>query len=472
MYTFSPKLKLASIILMVLGLVLFGIGFFMNSSNGIDFVKEEMAAHPDKYYVHETTEAHDTTTHVATETHAPDVAATHESHATTNEGHGEEMHAGGHEDHHAEHLLHQYHNKPWTAFFIAAFLLTGVSAAAMFFLAIQHAAQAGWSVIVTRIMEAMTYFIPVGGVLMLIVLVAGVFDVHHMWHWMVDDLRDFNSPNFDKFLKTKEPWLNENFWLIRSVIYIALWTFAAWMLRKKSKTLDNNPSKKNYWSLYKWSIIAIVIFALTSMASGWDWVMSLDPHWYSTLFGWYVMVSYLVTAVSIMALIAIHLKKQGVLPQFNDNHLHDLTKYMFGFSLLWGYLWLCQFELIWYANIPEESVYFQQREIQYDWSYYKMLIINIVLPFLILISSSIKRNYMVVTIMAFVIIFGHWWDIFNQMMPGTTGPWGVPSILEFGAIFFVVGLFIFVVMSAMTKLKPQPTGNPLYHESKIYEYPF
>ncbi|MDO5656445.1 MAG: hypothetical protein Q4G27_09935 [Flavobacteriaceae bacterium] len=437
MYTFSPKLKMAAIILMVLGLILFGVGFALNSGNGIDYVKEEMAANPERFFVQDTAQHN---------------AADH--------------------DGHAEHLLHQYHNKPWAALFIAAFLMTGVAAAAMFFLAIQHVAQAGWSVIVTRVMEAMTTFLPFGAILMLIVLVAGVLDINHMWHWMVDDLRNFDSPNFDHFLKTKEPWLNEPGWLIRSIIYLAGWVGISWMLRRKSKILDENSTEKNYWSLYKWGVIAIVFFALSSMAASWDWIMSLDPHWYSTLFGWYVMVSYLVTAVAIMILIAVHLKRQGVLPEFNDNHLHDLTKYLFGFSLLWGYLWLCQFLLIWYANIPEEAVYFQQREMQYDWSYYKMLVINIAIPFLVLISSSIKRNYTVVTIMAFVVIIGHWWDVFNQIMPGATGPWGNFSLLEFGALFFVIGLFIFVVMNAMTKLKPQPKGNPLYHESKIYEYPF
>lgn len=159
-------------------------------------------------------------------------------------------------------------------------------------------------------------------------------------------------------MANKAAWLNVPFWLVRSVIYLVGWTLFGFWLRNKSKKLDQTGSMKDYWSLYRVSVYAIVFFALTSMASGWDWVMSLDPHWYSTLFGWYVMVSYLVGAVAFMILIAVYLKKAGYFPEFNDNHLHDLAKYLFAFSLLWGYLWLCQFELIWYANIPEESVYF------------------------------------------------------------------------------------------------------------------
>lgn len=442
MYTFSPKLKMAAIIAMAVGVLLFGVGTVINAGNGIDFVKEQIAENPLKFFAPDAAKATD--------------AASYE--IAANE--------------HAEHVLHQYHNKPWSALFIAAFLFTGVAVAAMFFLAIQHVAQAGWSVIVTRIMEGMTVFLPIGGILMLIVLVGSVLHYNHLFHWMDLDARDFDSDRFDHFFKTKEPWLNEPFWIIRSVLYLAGWTFFAWMLRKKSKTLDMTNNIKDYWSMYKWAVLAIIFFALSSMASSWDWVMSIDPHWYSTLFGWYVMVSYLTTAVAIMILIAIHLKRQGVFPEFNDNHLHDLTKYLFGFSLLWGYLWLCQFLLIWYANVPEEAVYFQQREEMYNLTYYKMLIPNVVIPFLLLISSSVKRNPKIVQIAAIIIILGHWLDVFNQIMPGTVGAWWQFGLLEFGALLFVGGLYVFVTMTAMTKLKLQPKGNPLYHESKIYEYPF
>ncbi len=439
MYTFAPKLRLAAIILMVLGLILFAVGFAVNAGNGEDYVVEQLAQHPDKF---------------------PGEHASAE--------HAE----GAAQSEHVQHLLHQYHNKPWTALYMAAFLFTGIAAASMFFLAVQHASQSGWSVIITRVMEGIATFVPYGGAILLIVLFASAFHGNHLFHWMDKDLYDFNSPNFDKYLKTKESWLNVPFWLIRSVLYIAGWTFFTWMLKKRSKILDEHGTEKNYWTLYRWAVLTIVFFALTSMSSGWDWVMSIDPHWYSTLFGWYVMVSYLVSAVAVMILISIHLKRQGALPEFNDNHLHDLAKYLFGFSLLWGYLWVCQFLLIWYANIPEESVYFLARDKMYDWSYYRMLIPNVVLPFLVLISSSIKRNYKVVSFMAFVVILGHWWDVFNQMMPGTVGPWGSFGMLEFGALFFMAGFFIFVVMTTLTKLKLRPVGNPLYHESKIFHYPF
>lgn len=441
MYKFSPKLKMASIVAMVVGLIMFAIGFGINASRGEDYVLKQ-ASH------------------------------TEMTHQENQVQHESIVHNTHHDAEHTEHLLHQYHNRPWTAFFMAAFLFTGVAAVSMFFLAIQHVSQSGWSVVVTRIMEGMTAFLPIGSVFILIVLIASALHFNHMYHWMDTELIDFNSDKFDHFMRTKSGWLNVPFWLTRSVIYLAGWTFFAWMLRKKSKRLDETGQVKDYWTLYKWGVFTIIFFALTSMSSGWDWIMSIDPHWYSTLFGWYVMTSYLVTAVAIMIILAVYLKKKGYLPKFNDNHLHDLTKYLFGFSLLWGYLWLCQFELIWYANIPEESVYFQQREAQYNWTYYTMLIPNVVLPFVALISSSIKRNYNFVFAIAVIVIIGHWIDIFNQMMPGTVGAQWSFGLVEFGALLLVGGAFMFVVLRQLSKMNLEPKGNPLFHESEVYEYPF
>jgi hypothetical protein len=200
--------------------------------------------------------------------------------------------------------------------------------------------------------------------------------------------------------------------------------------------------------------------------------MSLDPHWFSTLYIWYTMVSCLASAIACIILVSVYLKKKGVLPQFNDNHLHDLGKFLFAFSMLWTYLFFCQFMLYWYANIPEEANYFFGRFQVYENTFLWMLIPNFIMPLFILVSSSIKRNYKVVTSMAVVVILGHWLDYFNVVMPGAVGEFWHIGFLEIGALVFVVGLFIFVVMTAISKLKLIPTGNPYLHESEIYEYPY
>jgi len=444
MYQVSSKVRNLSFGLMIIGILLFVIGYVMNHHSEteiVPYIENFMKEHPEMY----------SGQHVSSSHHNPD----HASHAE-----------------HIEHATHQLHNRPWSAFYIAAYLFFGISTTALFFLCVQNAAQSGWSVIVSRVMEAVASYIPYGSALVLIVIIGAILHKNHLFHWMDPNLVDRNSEHFDLLIKLKEDFLNIPFFTFRILFYMIGFSTLIWWVKKGTKNLDENPSDKSYWNMYKRSVIAIVFFGFFSMAYAWDFMMSIDPHWYSTLFGWYLMISHLVSSIATIILICIFLHKTGYLPLFNDNHLHDLTKYMFGFSLLWTYLWYAQFMLYWYANIPEESIYFLGRFDLYKASFIPMLIPNFLMPLLILVSSSMKRNFKVVPVMAVIIILGHWLDYFNAVMPGTVGPfWGFGP-LEFGALFFVVGFFIFIVTRELTKLNLEPKGNPLFHESKIYEYPF
>ena len=443
-YTFSPRLKMTSLIMIVVGVVLYGIGFFLHQSdvaNSTEYINGLIEAHPTQFY--------------------GDYIS--DSYASMNTDH-----AG-----HMEHLVNLLKNRPWAAFYVPAYLSFGIAASAMFFLCIQFAANAGWSMVVSRVMEAIASFLPVGAILVGIVALASAAHFNHLYHWMDTSLLDPNSPKYDIFMANKAKlWLNVPFWTIRIIIYLVVLSLMVFVIKNTTRKLDEtNGDLKVYSQLYTRAVIYIVIFAICSAAFSWDFIMSLDPHWFSSLFMWYGMVSYLVSAVSIMAIISIYLKRKGSLPLFNDNHLHDLTKYMFGFSLLWSYLWFCQFLLQWYANIPEEVQYFQQRIDQYPY-YFWMLIVNLVLPFLILISSSMKRRYAFVFGMGFLIVVGHYWDFYNQIMPAAVGPFHNFGFMELGALVAVAGLFTFVVMNAVSKLNLEAKGHPYFHESKIYEYPF
>src|SRR5690606_4816979 len=176
--------------------------------------------------------------------------------------------------------------------------------AALFFLCVQFAANAGWSMVVSRVMEGIASYIPVGGFLVLIVVFAAAFHGNHLYHWMDPSLIEVDGENYDKFIATKSKiWLNVPSWLIRSWLYIILWwAFMVWIKRTTKKLDDSNGDRKVYSQLYTRSVLFIVVFALTTPAMAWDWIMSLDPHWYSTLFMWYGMVSYLVSALAIMAI--------------------------------------------------------------------------------------------------------------------------------------------------------------------------
>lgn len=444
MYSFSPKLRLYSIILIVVGLVLFGIGFGLNKSIDETTISHWMEA------VH---------------------SAGHDAPSHSSEMVGPQDHAA-----HLEHATMQVHNQPLAALHIAAVFLFGVSCAALFFYSIQHAAHAGWSIIVTRVMEAVASFIPYGGAILIIIVLLNAFHAGHLFHWMDGSLTDPESVNFDVILYEKKLFLNIPFYIIRTFIYVLGASFFVWKLKKVSKNVDEKKGdRKAYASLYNWNVGYIAFFGFASASWAWDWLMSIDPHWYSTLYIWYSMVSCLSTAVAMIILVSVYLKKKGVYPQFNDNHLHDLGKFLFATSMLWTYLWFCQFMLYWYANVPEEVNYFFGRFEYYSPTFLPMLILNFLIPLFALVSSSIKRNYKMVTTIAVIVIIGHWLDYFNMVMPGTVGPYwdNLPTLLVVvGSFAAVIGLFVFVTMTALTKLKLIPTGNPYLHESEIYEYPF
>lgn len=441
MYSFSPKLRLYSIIFMVAGLILFGAGYFVNKSQDAEKIEQKISEH----------------------NHALEKAKPTNS-----------AQINGPQDHkaHLEHAERQVHNEPLAAVLQISVFLFGISCAALFFYCIQNASTAGWPIVILRVMEAIASYIPYGGIIMLILVILNAVGVGHLYHWMDKELTDPTSAHFDVILFQKKKFLNIPFYVVRTVIYVVGASFFVMKLKKLSKKLDETKAVADYKKLYSWSVGYIAFFGFASAAWAWDWMMSIDPHWYSTLYIWYTMVSCLSSSIAVMIIISVYLKKKGVLPQFNDNHLHDLGKFLFATSMLWSYLWFSQFMLYWYANIPEEVNYFLGRFENYGYTYLPMLIPNFLLPLLVLVSSSIKRNYKVVVTMAIIVLIGHWVDYFNIVMPGTVGPFWNIGLLEIGASLFVIGLFIFTVMTALSKLKLIPTGNPYLHESEIYEYPY
>ena len=439
MYSFSPKLRLYSIIFIVLGLVLFGAGYFMN--HGMDDARIE---------------------------HMMEAAHASGNHAPTNSSQmvGPQDHAA-----HLEHAKHQIHNQPLAAIHTVSVFLFALSCCALFFYCIQNAAHAGWSIIILRVMEAIASFIPYAGALVVILMILNVTHTGHIFHWMDPELTTPGDKNFDPILFEKKKFLNIPFYVFRTLFYVIGASFFVWKLKSLSKKVDETKSRKVYASYYSWSIGYIAFFGFCSAAWAWDWLMSIDPHWYSTMYIWYAMVSAWASALAVIILISVYLKKTGVLPQFNDNHLHDLGVFLFALSMLWTYTFFAQFMLYWYANVPEEVNYFFGRFQYYKSVFFIILILNFLLPLSVMVSSSIKRNYKVVSIMAVIVICGQWLVYFNMVMPGTIGPfWKTPEVflLNAGSILFGAGSFVFVVLTTLSKLQLIPVGNPFLKESKIY----
>lgn len=374
--------------------------------------------------------------------------------------------AAEHHDDHAHHD-HRAENRPWAALLVNNIFFLGISLGALFFLAVQYAAQAGWSVGVKRVMEAIALFLPIPGVIMLIIVIAGVFlHGNHLWHWTADGIMDKESPNYDYLIAGKQGYLNPFFFFIRSLIYIIGWTVAAIYLRKIS--IEGNAAGNFDWwkKNFKLSAAFIVFFAVTSSTAAWDWIMSIDTHWFSTLFGWYSFASYFVSAITVIALVTIYLKSQGYMEWVNQNHLHDLGKFMFAFSIFWSYLWFSQYMLIWYSNIPEEVTYYMPRFTEFKAPFMTMLVLNFLFPVLVLMGRGSKRQNGFIVTAGIAILLGHWLDFYNMIMPGTVGAlWGI-GFMEIGLLLGYSGLFILVVARNLAKAPLLMEHHPMRVESQ------
>ena len=341
----------------------------------------------------------------------------------------------------------------------------GVSTVGTVFMAINYVAYAGWSVMVKRIAEALSAWVIPGGVIMLIVFLVGRHDI---FHWTHEGIMDKGSPNYDVIIAGKSGFLNLPFYLIRTIIYVSIWAFFSWKLRQLSLQEDLNGGTVWFHKSINASALFLVLYAVTSSMSAWDWVMSVDTHWFSTMFGWYVFASWWVSGIAAIALTAILLKQAGYLRALTASHLHDLGKLMFGFSIFWTYVWFSQFMLIWYANLPEEAVYFNQRlggfEGRYTFLFFFNIAINFVFPFLGLMTRDAKRQMIIMKIVAIAILCGHWSDFYLMLMPGTLrGDNGF--LIEIGIAAIFLGAFLILFTRRLASASLVPVNHPFLDES-------
>lgn len=388
--------------------------------------------------------------------------------AHAHDHHGHSAHAHEHHEHdeaHLEHVLHQLQNKPWAALYVAALFFMLISLGVLAFYAIQNAAQAGWSPILFRVMQGLSAYLLPGSVIFFILLVLSGMHYNHLFVWM-----DESVVQGDKLLEGKAGYLSVPFFLIRAAIFLAGWNFYRYISRKFCLAQDASNDNSNYKKNFKWSAGFLVFFIVTESIMSWDWIMSVDPHWFSTLFGWYVFASFFVSGITVIALTTLYLKSKGYLEYVNTSHIHDLAKFMFGISIFWTYLWFSQFMLIWYSNIPEEVTYYVTRIEQYNLPFFGMVVMNFVFPLLILINTDFKRITWIIVMAGIVILFGHYIDFFNMIMPATVGDQWFIGIGELGSLAFFLGLFILVSFNALTKAPLVPERNPFIEESKHFHY--
>lgn len=355
----------------------------------------------------------------------------------------------------------------WAGYLIANYYFLSLAMGAAFFLVIQNISQSGWSSALKRVPEAMMAYIPFATVFFLLLY----FGLHDLYHWS-----DKEAVANDLLLQHKAGYLNVPFFFARLLICFVLWIIFTRVLRQLSLCEDNyDPDDhEGIMTLFVktelYSKIFIFILAITFSLTAFDWIMSIDAHWYSTIFALKNLVAAFLHGVSVLALIVFILYKKGYYPFLNKYHLHDFSRYIFMLSIVWGYFWFAQFMLIWYGNIPEETIYYYFRW-QEGWKvmFFLEIGLNWALPFMILLPVKTSRNMAVITAVIVFLIIGQYVDLFVQIIPGTTG------VLKFGWIdagLFLgyTGLFALIVATSLSKAKILPINHPYLQESLNHRF--
>lgn len=383
----------------------------------------------------------------------------------------------------------EHHNRFWANFFVNGFFYFAISLGALFFLALQYATEASYMIALKRVIEGISQYIFVGSGILIVFFLAGTFHLHHVYHWMdvavmyefvmeatmgsahpeyIHEMVDgaVKNTHFDKLIAGKSAYLNQPFFWIRTLVYLGVWCYFANLFRKRSLLEDSMGGTKIHFKNMTYAAIFLVFFAFTSSTASWDWIMSIDTHWFSTLFGWYVFSGMWVSFLIVFVLLSIWLKEKGYLPHVNKSHIHDAAKWMFAISFLWTYLWFSQFMLIWYSNIPEEVTYYILRIEHYKLLFFGIFFTNFIFPMVILISRDAKRQIGYIIVVGCIIFVGHWLDVFMMIMPGSLGSHAHIGLMEIGMALGFLGLFLFVVFRALSKAPLTVENHPFLDESK------
>jgi hypothetical protein len=345
---------------------------------------------------------------------------------------------------------------------LTAFLFwLSMGLAGLFFTMLHYLTAARWSVVLRRISEALMMQLP----WMIVAFIPVFLGMHDLFHWTHEE-----AVAQDHLLQWKSGYLNVSFFTVRAVVFFAVWTILALVLRKRSLAQDTKPKVDHVAGLRKVSAGGMLLFALTVTFASFDWLMSLEPHWFSTIFGVYFFGGLFLGGVSLMAIICWILRRGGVLrDSITVEHYHDLGKLMFAFTIFWAYIGFSQYFLIWYGNIPEETFWFLARW-EGGWKTISLILVfgHFAIPFVILIFQQVKRRIALLGTVAIWYLIMHWLDQFWLVYPPShkTNP-GIGWI-EIVPVLGLGGIFLWSFWRNFAAAPTVPVGDPWLEPSKKF----
>ncbi len=372
----------------------------------------------------------------------------------------------------------KYRTQFWSDVLLNATYFIGISLMALFALSAFITSWAGWYVVFKRLLEAFSMFLFAGAIIMSVIALGNYFGWHHLYLWT-----DEQIVANDSLIQSKVSFLNKNIFLFATIFTTLIWIFWRIMLRRLSLREDME-IKSNYSTHKKsriWSATFLPVAGVTSAIVIWLWIMSIEVHWYSTMFAWYIASSWFVGMISLLIIVLMFLKRKGYFELVSKEHIHDLGKFLFAFSIFWAYLYYDQYMLIWFGNLGEETTHFKLQQEHYSVLFYLILILNFVIPLLGLMVNTAKRTNWILITVSILTFIGHWLDLWLNIKPFTIKAvkqlykannmdlqairFPHSGLLEVGVMIGFLCLFLYVTLSSLSKANLIPKNDPYLEES-------
>ncbi len=347
----------------------------------------------------------------------------------------------------------------WASYLLSFWYVLALAMMATVFIAIFSIIKSGWQVVFKRVLEGMSSFLPVAFILSLGIL---FFGVPSLYHWS-----DAHAVH-DAILVHKSPYLNLPFFIVRTVAFFAIWIGFSRFFIKNSLQQDLDGKAERTLQLIPKAALFLILFALSYSFASFDYIMAVQPHWFSTMYGVYMFAGMMGSGLATLILLLVLVKKLGYLPEVNENHFHNIAQLLIGFTIFWMYIWFSQFMLIWYANIPEETAFFIPRLANgWQWVLGFLILIRWFFPFVLLLPRPVKRSTKWLVPISILVLCAQFTDLFYNIFPSVLGLEHGPQF-PISAILILLGALSFFtlwVLLYLSRVNLIAKNDPFLEES-------